>query len=206
MSARLASALASALLLAACGDAPAPGASTSASPAKPTGEPPAEASKPPAPTSDGPSAAAGELAWEAPASFKKVANPSTMRKATYEAPKVGSDPEAPTLSVIVAGGGVDANIDRWATQFDEAAKPAMRRDAKKVGSYDVTVVELKGTFSGGGGMMGAPTSPQAGWALLGAVVPVGDQQWFFKMTGPEASVAAARADFDKLVDSFHPAP
>ncbi len=170
---------------------------------KTTPVPPGPATPPPAAESG---ATPGELAWEAPASFKKVTNPSAMRKATYEAPKVGSDAEAPTMSVIVAGGGVDANIDRWVGQFDESAKATLQKDKKTVGPFEVTIVRLKGTFSGGGGMMGAPASPQSGWALLGAVVVVGKDLWFFKMTGPEASVDAAHADFDKLVDSLHPVP
>ncbi len=172
---------------------------------KPTPMPPGPGTSSP-PADDGAKPASGELAWEAPASFKKVTNPSAMRKATYEAPKVGSDAEAPTMSVIVAGGGVDANIDRWVGQFDESAKATLQKDKKTVGPFEVTIVRLKGTFSGGGGMMGAPASPQSGWALLGAVVVVGKDLWFFKMTGPEASVDAAHADFDKLVDSLHPVP
>jgi hypothetical protein len=210
MHARTAAAIAVLALLAGCNDNPSGGgkpltttvvvpASDGAAPAKP-------ASPPPAPKPDAPAAGAGDLAWDAPASFHKVDNPSKMRKATYETPKVGSDAEAPQLSVIVAGGGVDSNVDRWVGQFDDAAKSTLKREKKTVGAYEVTIVTLEGTFSGGGGMPGAPASPQAGWALLGAVVPAGDQAWFFKMTGPKASVAAARGDFDALVGSIRPAP
>lgn len=198
--------------VAACNDNPSGGGQPLTTISKPSDKPgdkttpmpPGPATPPPA--DQGAKPASGELTWDTPASFKKVANPSAMRKATFEAPKVGSDAEAPTMSVIVAGGGVDANIDRWVGQFDESAKETLQKDKKTVGPYEVTIVQMKGTFSGGGGMMGAPSTPQTGWALLGAVVVVGQDLWFFKMTGPAASVDAARADFDKLVDSLHPAP
>ncbi|MGZ3416457.1 MAG: hypothetical protein ACXVEF_04120 [Polyangiales bacterium] len=148
-------------------------------------------------------AAAGALAWDAPASFTKADNPSPMRKATYKAPKTGADADQPELAVTVAGGSVDANVDRWAGQFDGEAKKTMVKEQRKVGSLDITVVQLKGSFNGGG-MPGAPAGPKAGWALLAAIVPVGDQSWFFKMTGPEASVNAAKKDFDALIGSLRP--
>ena len=142
----------------------------------------------------------------APASFKKVDHPSSMRKATYHAPQVGSDAEPPELAVTVVGGAIDANIDRWIGQFDAGAKDTVTRSTRKVGPYEVTIVEIRGTFQGGGPMMGgAPSGPKEGWVMLAAVVPTGDMSWFFKMTGPEASVSAAKADFDALVGSFRPA-
>jgi hypothetical protein len=143
------------------------------------------------------------LAWDAPASFTKVDNPSPMRKATYKAPKTGADTDQPELAITVAGGSVDANVDRWVGQFDGDAKKTMVKESRKVGPLDVTVVQLEGSFNGGG-MPGAPASPKAGYALLAAIVPVGDQSWFFKMTGPAASVKAAKKDFDALVGSLRP--
>ena len=37
--------------------------------------------------------------------------------------------------------------------------------------------------------------------LLGAVIDAGERQYFFKLTGPEKTVTAARKDFDALVSS-----
>jgi hypothetical protein len=51
-------------------------------------------------------------------------------------------------------------------------------------------------------MPGAPPSgKKPGWALLGAIVD-GSPPTFFKLTGPDATVAAAQGDFDKLVNSL----
>jgi hypothetical protein len=63
-------------------------------------------------------------------------------------------------------------------------------------------VEIKGTFASGGGMMGGPTTPKEKFMLLGAVVDGPDRQHFFKMTGPEKTVTAAKKDFDAFVSSF----
>ena len=39
-------------------------------------------------------------------------------------------------------------------------------------------------------------------ALLGAVVPGPDANWFFKMTGPQATVQGQRDSFLKLLQSI----
>jgi len=48
----------------------------------------------------------------------------------------------------------------------------------------------------------APPVAHDDYALLGAIVETPGGPWFFKMTGPRATVEAARRGFDDLVDSF----
>ncbi len=157
-------------------------------------------------TSSAPQAAASakpsrELAWDAPAGWLRVEKASPLRKATYRVPKQAGDPEDPELAVSIAGGSVDANVDRWIAQFDPSAKSTLVRSTRAIGPFTATIVELRGTFEGGG-MPGAPSSPRQGWAMLAAIVPVDDEaRWFFKMTGPERSVTAARPAFDALIGS-----
>jgi hypothetical protein len=51
-------------------------------------------------------------------------------------------------------------------------------------------------------MMGGPATPKEKQMLLGAIVDLGESQTFFKLVGPEATVTAARKDFDAFVASF----
>jgi hypothetical protein len=127
-------------------------------------------------------------------------NANTMRKATYKVPKAAGDPEDAELTVSAAGGGVEANVKRWAGQFG-SAEP--KSETKTVHDLKVTLVEIKGTYQAAAGMMGGPTTPKEKYMLLGAVVDQGDRQYFFKMTGPEKTVTAAKKDFDALVASVH---
>ncbi|HVJ93573.1 MAG TPA: hypothetical protein VM580_27415 [Labilithrix sp.] len=145
-----------------------------------------------------PPAGPDDLGWEAPNAWQSVPNPSPMRKATYKIAKVAGDAEDAELSVMVASGGVDANVKRWAGQFGNAEP---KTEVRNPNGLAVTVVEIKGTYASGG-MMGGPATPKPNFMLLGAVVDAGERQHFFKMTGPEKTVSAAKKDFDALVSSF----
>lgn len=181
---------------------------------EPTPDKPAETSTPtttstptPTPQASAPSTstttAAGpdDIGFDAPPGWTSVPNANTMRKATYKITKAAGDTEDAELTVSAAGGGVDQNVKRWAGQFGNAAP---KLEPRTVNGLKVTVVEIKGTFAGGGGPMmgGAPSTPKEKQMLLGAIVDTGDRQHFFKMTGPEKTVSGARKDFDKLVASF----
>ncbi|WP_437283274.1 hypothetical protein WME90_22650 [Sorangium sp. So ce375] len=194
-----------AALAAACSKTPEPTATSAPEPpatSKPAA--PAEATPAPKPApAGGQQAAGGDLAWDAPASFESAPNPNSMRKATYKIKRAAGDAEDAELSVSQAGGSVDANITRWAGQFSQKSDDSPKRTDLKAGDLKVTVVEVKGTFAGSG-MPGMPASdPKPNYALLGAIAetPSGGL-WFFKMTGPEKTVTAARPDFDKLVNSL----
>jgi hypothetical protein len=144
-----------------------------------------------------------DVDWDAPAAWPKVEIPNPMRKATYRIPKVAPDADDGELTVTQAGGTLDQNVKRWSGQFD--AKPGdVKRMPRRVGDLTVTVVEIKGTYTPmamPGTVAQPPQGPKPGYALLGAIVDTSPMT-FFKLTGPEKTVAAAQKDFDKLVDGL----
>lgn len=170
---------------------PAPAPSASAAPGL---SPQAIASAMPAPP------AADDLAWTVPARWKTVPNPNAMRKATYQVPRAAGDTEDAECTVSIAMGSAEANVKRWAGQFGGAPSKTETREVK---GLHVVVTEIAGTYSGGG-MMGAPSDPKPKWMLLGAIVGTKEHEYFFKLTGPEATVSAARAELDALVASLSP--
>jgi hypothetical protein len=190
-------AIAGALLLIGCDQKP-PEPTSSKPAAAPTT--PAQEQKPATPTQ--PAKGDGDITWKKPDAWKEGTNPSAMRKATYIVPKAAGDAEDGELSVSAAGGALDANIDRWRGQFEE--NPEAKKSDKEVNGLKVTVVELAGTFKGGGPMMGGGGEPKKDWMMLAAIVPTSPQMHFFKLTGPKKTVEAARADFDVLVGSISP--
>lgn len=161
----------------------------------------AEAAKP----ADAPaSTKRGGLAWKKPEAWTDAKSPSSMRVATYQIPKAASDAEGGEMSVIVAGGSPDANIERWEGQFGGAKAKTSQKNPHDTA---VTLVEIEGEYTGGGPMMGGSAEKKSGYMLLGAIVTVGSgQSYFFKLTGPKATLEAARKDFDAFVETIGPAP
>jgi hypothetical protein len=161
----------------------------------------AEANPPARPTVPGgtppPSAAAattpgggGELpAWEVPAGWK-AGGPRPMRLASFEIPG-GATPGDVSISALSSGGGgLLANVNRWRGQVglgpvDETQLTAESQAVQLAGGQKGTVVDLAGAKS----------------RILGAIVPVGDRVWFFKLTGDNALVGREKANFVKFVES-----
>jgi hypothetical protein len=166
-------------------------------------------------TSPGPSAAAAsprpstpagptEIAYDVPATWQKAENPSPMRKETYKIPRAPGDAEDAELSISQAGGSVDMNVKRWVGQFETKGPDATKQTERKVGDLKVTMVEIKGVFNGSGMPGGPPAAPKPNFALLGAIIETSGSPWFFKLTGPEKTVEAAKADFERFVGSIRP--
>jgi hypothetical protein len=143
-------------------------------------------------------AEASRLGWTPSARWQLAPNTNSMRIATYTVPHAPGDPSDAELSVTQAGGDVDANAERWIGQFDAAGQKKAKRATRKVGSLEVTVVEVEGTYSGGMGKEPAGVA----WALLGAIVSTPGMPHFFKLTGPAKSVLAARSEFDAMIGSL----
>lgn len=143
---------------------------------------------------------AGAISWTMPAAWKADA-PRQMRAATYLIPAAKGDAEGGECGVFYfgegQGGSVDQNIQRWVGQFEGAKPPTQKKE--KLGGFDVTTVEVDGTYASSmGGPMG-PKTPKPGFKLLGAIIEGPKGNVFFKLTGPAKTVEAARADFLKML-------
>ncbi len=171
----------------------------------PTGPAPATPVAPAAHAAAAPSGAPS-LVWTKPAAWADVPPSSPMRKAQYKVPGAAGEAEC-AVFYFGAGQGGDpaANAQRWASQFTPPAgvkaEDNLKTSTIDVGGIKVTMVEVKGTYSGGG-MMGQPSTPLANAMLLGAIAEGPDANWFFKLTGPEKTVADARAAFDGMIKSL----
>jgi hypothetical protein len=150
---------------------------------------------------------AGGLTWTAPAEWKTQGE-RPMRAATYSIPAAKGDAEPAELAVFFfgksEGGGVDANVKRWIEQFQKADGGSAAKEAKvkqeKIAGLPATTLDVKGTYLGGS-MMG-PSTPKPGYRLLGAIVEGPGGNVFFKLTGPEKTVAGVEKTFRKMLDGL----
>lgn len=138
------------------------------------------------------------LKFEAPKEWTKETPSSTMRKAQYKVPdkeKKAKDAELTLFYFGKTGGGIEANIKRWATQMGGAeAKPEAIE-----GKCKVTLVDLKGTYTGTPG-----GDPLENARMLGAVVETPDGPWFFKLVGPADTVGDWKEEMVKLLKAAQP--
>jgi hypothetical protein len=141
----------------------------------------------------------GAFSFARPDGWGWVVPASPMRKAQLEF----SAPDGTKAETVFfhfgpgQGGGVDANVKRWFSQFPDSKTG---QSESIVGGVRVVHVDAEGTFLSG--MPGTEPVPLAGYALRGAILedPSGGDV-FVKMTGPAAAVAAARPSFDEMVSA-----
>lgn len=99
------------------------------------------------------------------------------------------------------GGGVQANIDRWMTQF--VGSPESKIEEKEFKGRKVIFVTLKGTYQDtmGAARFSGPQEPKENYTMLAAILTSEKGDVFLKFVGPNASIDAAKADFFKFVTS-----
>ena len=145
---------------------------------------------------------AGGIKFTPPADWKSL-GPRPMRAGTYMAPPAAGDKEGGELAVFYfgqgQGGDVNANIQRWASQFDTKESPRIAKQT--IAGMPVTTMELSGVYMASSGPMMATKTSKPGYRLLGAIVEGPQGAVFFKFTGPAKTVAAHQAAFQKVVRS-----
>jgi hypothetical protein len=127
-----------------------------------------------------------------------------MRAATYTIPAAEGDTEGAECAVFYfgpgAGGDVVSNIDRWVGQFEPTSGPD--KASKQVNGMEVTTVRIGGAYLNPSGPMMQSMGKKAGYRLLGAIASGPQGSVFFKVTGPEKTIAAAEGEFEALVGSL----
>lgn len=120
--------------------------------------------------------------------------------AEFALPHAEADETDGRLTVSVAGGSVESNIDRWRQQFGE--KPEKQTQEKiDVAGVSVTVVDFTGTYRDQRGMMG-PVVDRPQYRMLGAIFEAGGQMHFVKAYGPAKTMAARVDEFRSFVRSL----
>ena len=154
------------------------------------------------------SEAAG-LRFAVPEDWARVPAPSDMRAAQFRVPKSAADGEDGELVLFFfgkgKGGSAEQNVDRWTGQFTQPdgkpSKDAAVVTIRTVNGLKETSVDVGGTYTPAQ-MGGAGDAVKSGWRLLAAVVEGPEGPWFWRLTGPEATVAAAKARFEALLASL----
>ncbi len=143
------------------------------------------------------------LTFDAPSAWKTAKPRSAMiQKQLTIAPTEGDKtPAELTISAIGGGGGgVEANIKRWQSQFkDEDGKEAkIEQKTVKGKNVDIIRAETAGHY------FPPPFTrlpDQPNFRLVGAIVQAGGTGYYLKLIGPDKTVKANTEAFDKLLAS-----
>ena len=148
---------------------------------------------------------AKDITLNVPTTWKQSPASNNLRTAQFAIPKVEGDRDDAELVVYFfggAGGGVNANLERWSGQFQPGGKKQkVYKGESKQGEYyllDVTGVYNKPI----GPPINRQTNPTPGYQMLAVVLMVKDKgNYFLKLTGPQKTVAAASKALRLAIDA-----
>ena len=153
--------------------------------------------------------AEGRFSLAAPASFKRVRPRSMMVETGFSLPPVAGDDGSGRLTVMGAGGSIEANIDRWIGQFSQPDGSATKDKAAvkklKVAGCSVTLVDVTGTYKDmpGGPFAGGRVIERPNYRMLAAIIETGDAgNYFLKLYGPAKTVGNSADGFRKMVEGM----
>jgi hypothetical protein len=150
---------------------------------------------------------ASGLTWRDPEGWTAETPSSSMRRAQYRVGGEGGDAQCVVYYFGPGeGGGAMANVQRWGDQFTQPdgrpSREVLKIEEIEVNGIQVTLAEITGTYMGGMAMGGQPPETLEDYMLLGAVAVGPDANWFFKFTGPQATVAEQRGAFRAMIESL----
>ena len=152
----------------------------------------------------------GELRFKTPDGWVAEKASSTMRVAQYKLPKADGDNEDASLVVYyfgaTQGGSVQANIDRWISQMEQAdgsaAKDKAKTETMVVNGLKVTTVDVTGTYTAEMAPGSGTFHNNANYRLRAAVVETPRGNYFAKLVGPEKTITRWNQSFVDYLKSF----
>ncbi len=144
---------------------------------------------------------------QVPSAFKRIQARSRIVEHEFEATAgEGDDAKTARITMMAAGGDIDANIQRWRGQFSGGDKDDQKTEQMKLGKWQVYIVDLAGTYAesmGGGPFAPGKKIQRSDYAMAGAILASPDgRKYFVKMIGPAAVVKTNHKAFVEMIKSI----
>ncbi len=147
----------------------------------------------------------GRFGMTAPEGWQRRPPRSQLVSYEFAAPAAKGDSETGRLTIMAAGGGVEANIDRWIGQFTQAdgssTKDRARVEKTTIAEQEVHLVDLSGTYDDKPAPF-APGVKKPGYRMLAAIVVTDEASFFIKFYGPERTIAEHEQAFRAMIDGL----
>jgi hypothetical protein len=150
----------------------------------------------------------GRIVLTAPESWVRKTPRVRFIDHEFAVPAAKGDMQDGRVTVMGAGGSIEANIDRWIGQFkqpdgSETKNRVPEADRKqKIAGFEVEMIDLSGTYHD----MPAPFDPSskavdhADYRMLAAIVVAPKLgNYFIKFYGPKQTVADHAEEFRKMI-------
>lgn len=151
-----------------------------------------------------------ELRFKVPEAWVSEQPSSSMRVGQYKLPRAEGDTEDASLVLYYfgqgQGGSVQANIDRWLGQMQQADGSDSRDKAKTenltVNGLKVTTVDVTGRYTAEMSPGNGTFADKPNYRLRAAIVETPKGAYFAKLVGPEKTVVRWDQSFNDYVKSF----
>jgi hypothetical protein len=149
-----------------------------------------------------------KLLLPVPGEWRQVEPRNRIIAHEFSAPAADKDLAPGRLTIMSAGGGVEANIARWAEQFKTSDGKPFADDDKKlaekqIGPLTVQLVDLAGTFQDQPRGPFGPKVERPDYRMLAAIVPTEkDGVWFIKFYGPSQVIEAETDRFAAMIEGL----
>ncbi|NUQ65283.1 MAG: hypothetical protein HUU20_22685 [Pirellulales bacterium] len=146
-----------------------------------------------------------DLKMTVPAEWSRKTPRVKIVEHEFAIPGGEGEESAGRMTVMVAGGSVEANVERWLGQFTQpdgsSTAEKAKTEKKQVAGTEVTVVDVSGTYRDSRGPF-APAVERPGYRMLAAIVPTSQGNYFIKLYGPKKTIAANEKAFAKMIEGI----
>ena len=149
----------------------------------------------------------GPFSLVVPAGWTEKPSTSSMRAAQFQVPA----PDGSEAEVVVyyfgetGAGSVQANIDRWVSQFkqpdDKPSASVAKIEKATFAGQESSVVSVSGRYVAPAMPGGAP-SDKPDQSLVAVIVPSPKGPYYFRLIGSKAAVAAQESTFREALGSL----
>lgn len=154
---------------------------------------------------DGATITLGDIKLSVPGDWENRQPKSSIVNYEFAAPAAEGETAGGRFTVMAAGGGVQANLDRWFGQFKQpdggSTKEKAKVEKRTFNGHDVHIADISGTFEDKPGPM-APGMQRENYRMLGAIIVTPQAEFFLKFTGPENTIAKHRKAFMAMLEGM----
>ena len=142
----------------------------------------------------------GALEMTVPEGWKAVRPRVGIIEHEMSIPAKEGDDSPGRLTIMGAGGSIEANIDRWRGQFSKLESDEVKKE--KIAGQEVHFIEFSGDFRDQAGPF-APAVEKKGYTVLAAIIVTEKRgNYFLKFYGPKGTIEENKKKFEKMVQDM----